>query len=60
MQAQTSSKTANQSCFLCRYELQIATIRLLDFYGGAADLTPQEFFAADVSCKINIGTDLES
>lgn len=43
---------SDSSCELCRYELQIITVRLLDFYGGAADLTPQEYFAAEVSCKL--------
>ncbi|KAL0036600.1 hypothetical protein WJX79_002157 [Trebouxia sp. C0005] len=42
------------------YELQIATIRLLDFYGGAADLTPQEYFAAHVSCKVAASQKSES
>lgn len=34
------------------YELHVAHIRLLDFYGGAADLEPHEYFAANVSCSI--------
>ena len=29
------------------FELQIDTLRLLDFFGGAHDLTPAEYFAAD-------------
>ena len=35
----------------CRFELNISAIRLLDFYGGAADLTAQEYFDAKVSCS---------
>ena len=37
---------------VCRYELHVSQIRLLDFYGGAADLEPHEYFAANVSCSI--------
>jgi len=44
----------------CRFELQISTIRLLDFYGGAADLTPQEYFAAHVPCKVAASQKFES
>ena len=28
------------------YELRMETARLLDFYGGAATVEPQEYFAA--------------
>ena len=36
---------------ICRYELHISEIRLLDFYGGAADLKLHEYFMANVSCS---------
>ena len=31
------------------WELRIDTLRVLDFFGGAHDLTPEEYFAADPS-----------
>lgn len=32
----------------CSYELKPRTLRLLDFYGGAHDLLPSEYFAVDL------------
>lgn len=30
----------------CRYELHIGAVRLLDYYGGYEDLSPEAYFAA--------------
>lgn len=30
------------------YELQIEAIRLLDFYGGAAEISSKDYFAAEL------------
>ncbi len=30
----------------CSYELHIRSIRLLDFYGGAQEIAPEDYFAA--------------
>ena len=36
---------------MCRHELHVSQIRLLDYYGGAADLKPSDYFNANVSCS---------
>ena len=32
---------------LCRYELNVQHMRMLDWYGGAHDIAPQDYFAAE-------------
>jgi hypothetical protein len=32
-----------------RYELHVETLRLLDFYGGAADISPDAYFAVELT-----------
>ena len=39
-------RPAALSCFVRSYELHIATVRLLDYYGGPHDITPEAYFAA--------------
>ena len=36
------------------YELAVDHIRLLDFYGGAAEISRQEYFAAKLSRSIDV------
>lgn len=33
---------------VCRYELEVQHMQLLDWYGGAHRILPQEYFAADL------------
>lgn len=33
----------------CRYEMQIESLMLLDWYGGAHIITPEEYFQAELS-----------
>lgn len=32
----------------CSYEMHISSIRLLDYYGGYEDITPEQYFAAQI------------
>ena len=32
----------------CRYELHIQQLRLLDWYGGAHAISPEDYFAVDL------------
>jgi hypothetical protein len=32
-----------------RYELHVETLRLLDFYGGATDISPDAYFAVELT-----------